>query len=237
MTAEHDSLRDLLAAVALGAATPEEAERVRAHAEGCAVCREELDGMLTAASALALAVPQQDPPRALKGRIMDAVRQETSPAPIGRPRPSWHLPRPRIAGAWPALAAGLAAVAIGLLVWNITLQGYGGTDVTAIALRGDPTAAPAVRGQVLVVRDHGTAVIRLNGLRPLGPGRGYELWTIRGNRPESAGFLAQPAAGRGVAATADLDGVTALAVTPEPLTNTRAPTGAKIVVAALPRRG
>jgi hypothetical protein len=37
-----------------------------------------------------------------------------------------------------------------------------------------------------------------------------------------------------VAAAQDLDGVTALAVTPEPPDNTRAPTGPMVAVASLP---
>jgi hypothetical protein len=105
--------------------------------------------------------------------------------------------------------------------------------VTAISVRGAPPA-PGISGQVLVLRDQDTAVVRLRNLPPAGAGRAYELWAIRDGRPVSAGFMTASEGDGAVAATQDLDGVTALAVTPEPRSNTRAPTGPQVVVAPLP---
>jgi Anti-sigma-K factor rskA, C-terminal len=233
---EHDRVKDLLAAVALGAATREEAERASIHADECAVCREELDGLLAASAALALEVPQREPPPDLRERVMTAVRAE----PRGAERPPAPAPRRRFlpalvpGRAWAPVAAVLAAAVIGLVVWNVVLQsGSEGERVTAIAVRGGPSA-PGVRGQVLVLRDRGAAVVRLEDLPPAGRGRAYELWAIRDGRPVSAGFMAPEGRGSAVAAAGDLSGVSALAVTPEPTGNTSAPTGPRVVVAPLP---
>jgi hypothetical protein len=89
-----------------------------------------------------------------------------------------------------------------------------------------------VTGRVLIEED-GTAVMRVSGLPVPEPGESYELWTIRDGQPRSEGFAAQTADGELVVATADIDGATALAVTPEPRTNTTAPTGPQYVVVPL----
>jgi anti-sigma-K factor RskA len=235
MTAEHDAMRDLVAAVALGAATPDETRQVQTHAEGCAVCREELDGLRTAVSELALSVPQHDPPARLKRAVMEAVRAEAPRPARRRWRPRLRLPA--LSSPWPAVAAALAALALVLVGWNVALQtGDEGSDVTAIQLRGTQ-AAPGVRGQVLYLRDQGAAVVRLSRLPQTGPGRGWELWAIRDGSPVSAGFMRQPGRGEALGATADLADVTALAVTQEPLTNTSAPTSDIVAMASVPSQG
>lgn len=234
---EHDGVKDLLAAVALGAATPDEARRVETHAGTCAICREELDGLRAATAALAAEVPQREPRPELRDRVLAAARAEprgageapaAAPPPRRRRLPSLALGRP-----WVAVAAVLAAAVVALISWNVILQRGDREHVTDIALRGGPSA-PGVRGQVLVLNERGTAVVRLSNLPPAGEGRAYELWAIRGGRPVSAGFMARSGAQGAVAATDDLEGVTALAVTPEPTGNTSAPTGPKVVVAPIP---
>ena len=109
MTREHDTLRDLIAPVAVGAAEPHETARVEAHAERCAACGEELASLRAAAAALAIAVPQHDPPPSLKASLMSTVRAEAAGRAAGEAA-SEH-PRPRRAGrgrrvlgipAWPA---------------------------------------------------------------------------------------------------------------------------------------
>ena len=98
MTREHDALRDLIAPVALGAADPHEIARVEAHVAECAVCREELGSLRSAAGVLAVAVPQRDPSADLKASLMRTVRAEAAEragdagAEAGGGRPA---PRPR----------------------------------------------------------------------------------------------------------------------------------------------
>ncbi len=53
----HDDTREMLAALALDALSPEEREAARAHVAGCAECQRELAALENAAGALAYAVP------------------------------------------------------------------------------------------------------------------------------------------------------------------------------------
>lgn len=243
MTREHDVVRDLMAPVALGAAEPHEIARVEAHAAECAVCREDLAGLRTGADALALSVPQVDPPPGLRESIMATVRAEAAampaaaaaPAPArARARRRWRLPALR---PWPALAVAAALIA-GLVAWNVALQVRGDDRpaVTALAVAGTDDA-PVVEGRVLYAPEDGTAVVRLSRLPPAGAGKGYELWVIENGAPRSAGFLELVAPGVGVGLAADLGEATALAVTPEPLDNLDVPTGPMIVEVPLPARG
>lgn len=215
----HDALRDLIAPVALGAATEHETAEVERHAATCHDCRAELDILRGAAAGLALDVPQLDPPPALKMRVMDAVRADNRArlpvAPVRRRRLS----------AWPALAGAMAVLAVGLLTWNVTLQGGGSGG------REIPVATASVSGSVVI--EDGAAVMRLTGLPALRADEGYELWTIRDGTARSEGFAARTAQGEVVVATADLDGVSALAITPEKRSNTAAPSVAPVVAVPL----
>jgi anti-sigma-K factor RskA len=230
----NDDHRDLLVAVALGIADPHEvAEVERLIAENPAY-RGELFELRSAVAEMALSVPQVEPPSRLKGSIMDAVRAEQpapqrARAPRTRGRLAW--PSWRHAGAWPALAGGFAAVAIGLLTWNLVTgaddpsRGRNLTVQTAAAV-------PNAVGDARVLSD-GTAVVRLSGLPRVPAGKAYELWVIGPKGPVSAGFLGTKANGDLVATAEQLDGATALAITPERIDNTTAPTSTPIVTVAL----
>ncbi len=241
MTNEHDVLHDLLAPVALGAAEPSEVARVEAHAADCPICREELAGLRDAAGVLAVAVPQEEAPPALKDSIMQvvraeaaerAVREEPAPAPAPRPRRSRWLPGLR---PWPALAA-LAAVAALLLAWNIALQvgddGGGGPEVATLPVTGT-AAAPGVTGRMIYVPTEDTAVMRLERLPALDPGDAYQLWVLRDGRARSAGLFEPtgPAQAQGVAA--GVVGADGLAVTAQPATSRDVPEGPILVQSSL----
>jgi anti-sigma-K factor RskA len=229
----NDEHRDLLVAVALGIAEPHEVAEVdRLIAENPAY-HGELAELRSAAAAMALSVPQIDPPSELRGSIMDAVRAEMpaqrARSPHVRRRfvwPSW-----RQAGAWPALAGGLAAVAIGLATWNVVASSDAPNRGRSLTVQ-TTAAVPNAVGDARVLPD-GTALVRLSGLPRVPAGTAYELWVIGPNGAVSAGFLGSKANGDLVAMADQLDGATALAVTPERLDNTTAPTSTPIVTVAL----
>ena len=223
---DHDAIRTLLAPVALGAATDQERADVERHAASCHDCRAELDGLRAAASQLALDVPQLDPPPALKGRIMDAVRAE----PRRTSAPAVVPTRRRRFAAWPAAAGVLGALVVGLVAWNLTLRSD--SDVTRTIAIAPTTQTPTVAGTVQL-REDGSAVMRVTGLPELPTDQGYELWTIRDGTARSEGFAARTASGELVVATADLSGVETLAITPERRTNTTAPTVTPVVAVPL----
>lgn len=222
----HDHIRELIAPVALGSATPAEEADVERHAASCHECRAELEALRGAATGLALEVPQLDPPPQLKARVMDAVRAD------GRARAviASQSPRRRRLAVWPATAGALAVLAAGLVAWNVRLQSDGSSGRAPIAFVG--ATNPAISGTVVVGED-GVAVMRVRGLDPPPVGVGYELWTIRDGVPRSEGFAAMTPQGEVVVATAGLDGATALAVTPEVRTNTAAPSVDPIIVVPL----
>lgn len=249
MTAEHDALRDLIAPVALGAAEPHEIARVEAHAAECAVCREELTSLRATADALAVAVPQLDPPPDLKASLMATVRAEAparaeaagvTGAPVrtaGTPasgRRSW-LPA-RLMRPWPAMAA--LAIVAALVLSVVAIQSNSGGPgpaggSTAIAVTGTADA-PGVTGRIVYVPDEDTAVVTLSRLPQLDPGDAYQLWIIReGQDPQSAGLFEPTGPAEAQTVATGLAGADALAVTAQPRTSRTTPQGPILVEAAL----
>jgi anti-sigma-K factor RskA len=224
---DHNAIRELIAPVALGAATEQETTDVERHAATCHDCRAELDLLRAAAAGLALEVPQLDPPPALKARVMDAVREEN------RSRALLAPPRGRRWALFPSLAGALAVLVVGLVVWNVSLQenDRAGRQISFVG-----TKDPGVSGRV-VIDAKGAAVMRITGLPALASDQSYELWTIRDGTPRSEGFGARTAQGEVVVATADLAGASALAITPEHRSNTSAPSDTPIVVVPLASTG
>lgn len=220
---DHNAIRGLIAPVALGAATEQETTDVERHAATCDDCRAELDLLRGAAAGLALEVPQLDPPPTLKARVMDAVRAEN------RVQAAVAPPRRRRWASWPSLAGAMAVLAVGLVAWNVSLQG---NDPASRQISFVGTKDPGVSGRV-VIDAKGAAVMRITGLPALAADQGYELWSIRGGTPRSEGFAARTSQGEVVVATADLAGATALAVTPEQRSNIAAPSDTPIVVVPL----
>lgn len=232
MTGEHDALRDVIAAVALGAAPPDEVARVEAHAAECLVCREELAQLRVAADGLATAVPQHEPRQELKDALMATVRAEarvaspgtavaSAPSPARRRRIWFTLPRMRVA------LAVMGVALVGLLAWNVTL--LRDTPATANVVVSPITgtdALPAARGQVVFLRGRDTAVVQFEGLPALPSDRAYQLWALRpGVAPRSVGLLEDDGARRQAVAIGDLAGIETFAITAQPRTNRAAPEG------------
>jgi anti-sigma-K factor RskA len=98
---EQESPQDLAAAYALGALSAEEARRFEAYLAGSPEAQREVAEYREVAALLALAGPEPAPSPDLRERVLARGR-----APAARPAPV----RPRSAGPWSALAAGLVAV-------------------------------------------------------------------------------------------------------------------------------
>lgn len=241
---EHETARDLLAPVALGAAEPAEIERVEAHAAECPICREELAGLRGAAGILAVAVPQEEAPPALKESIMLIVRAEAAERAAqeesAEERAPARAPRPRrgrwLSGLrpWPALAA-VAAVAALLLAWNVALQvgdDGGGAEVATLPVAGT-AAAPGVTGRVIYLPGEDAAVVRLSRLPALDAGEAYQLWVLRDGVPRSAGLFEPIGPTQAQSVASGLAGADALAVTAQPRTSRAAPEGPILVEAPL----
>lgn len=213
----HDRSADA-AAYALGALQPHETEAFRRHLAECVLCREEVAGFSETVDALPAAVPQYRAPRALRKRVVGAVRE--------RPRRFLGLP---LVLSPPRLASGLAAAAtIGALALAVFIG-------TQLAGTGSRVVAASVGDAALQLSGgHGELVI--HHLPPPPPGRIYELWLKRGNQaPSPTGTLfsvtRQGTANVGVPGT--LSPGTAVMVTAERDGGSQAPTRAPVVMARL----
>jgi len=142
----HDEQRELAALYALGALTPAERRAFEAHLAGCAECTAEVKSLSAVTSALAQAVPQQDPPASLRARILGQVGgadPRAQPAPAGRrPLATAYLP-------WLATAA-MVVLAIGLGVYAATLRSR--VETLEFRLRAAMQQADASERQIAELR-------------------------------------------------------------------------------------
>jgi anti-sigma factor RsiW len=233
MSGIHDCGGDL-AAYALGALEPAEAEAFETHLAGCAICRDEFEALRGVVQALPMASPQYPAPRRLRRRIMRTVAEEPSPA--HHTAPTSRLRRaPRRGRAWsPGLALGGAvAAACVAVVLAITLTGHG-SGRNARLIRAQVTGGA-----------HGSAELRVSGTRGelvvhhlTAPSRDhvYEVW-LKSPRsapvPASVLFSVSSAGNADVGLPRSLRGMSVMMVTSEPDGGTLHPTTPPVIVAQL----
>jgi anti-sigma-K factor RskA len=71
---DHDELNGRAAAYVLGTLDPGEYAEFRAHVSGCADCGSTVCALLSVVGALAHAAPPDDPPEALRARVIERIR-------------------------------------------------------------------------------------------------------------------------------------------------------------------
>jgi anti-sigma-K factor RskA len=182
---EPGTVHELTAAYALDALDSSEQREFEEHLRSCEICREELASFQAAAASLGFAVESPQPPPALRGRILDRVREERAVVvPFRRPRV--------VLGAVSGIAAVAAAVAIGLGIWAASLSNDLDSARDAIDVLGDPGARSfelsGAAGR-LVVAPEGQAALVVRNLDAAPAGRTYEVWVIEGNRARPAGLF------------------------------------------------
>jgi len=230
----HDEHHDDVGAYLLGALPELEMIAFERHMMGCDTCRDEISQLRSATDALALGVPQVEPPPALKKSVIDAIRDE-SPAAKKRSfrLPSFQLPRFRPAMAW---------VSAAFLLGAGVLAGYGGYALTSDEKSGstrtlagvvDRERSPDATATLVIPEGDGDATLRVHGMPALPEGFVYEVWYDHGDRITPAGTFTVAADGRGAAALPDgLEGVKRVMVTREraPRARTPSPPGPLITV-------
>lgn len=201
----------------LGALEPDEARAYLHHLEHCAACREEVAALGPVLAALPSAAPARRAPRAVRRRVLRAVRAEPKAA-VGRP-PRIRLLAPSARAGW--LALGLSAVAAALVHVGST-HPHG-------------RAIPAAVGQAELHVARGHAELVVDRLPPLGPDETYELWLVTPGRspvPTTLfGVSSRGAADVGV--PGDLHGVTRVLVTVEPRGGSIVPSSRPVIVERL----
>lgn len=112
----HDELRELTGGYVLDALSDAERRALDAHLATCAECAREVRELRAVAGGLAYAVPQIDPPAALRDRVLAHAVQ----GPRTSSRTSAHERPARAAVAtWLAAAASIAAIALGLYAMTL----------------------------------------------------------------------------------------------------------------------
>jgi anti-sigma-K factor RskA len=261
-SAEHESVRDLAAAYALGALSPEETREFEAYLASSPEAQREVAEYRDVAALLALAGPEAAPSEGLRERVLSGLsRQKTRAAPR---RPSSVI--------WGALAASLlAAVGLGFALMstrNQLAQVQGRLDSTVVqvaSLRGQLDSAvklvyardttlkrifepgvalfqltasgdPDPNIQLFWDRNRNSAVLHASGLRQVDPGKAYQLWFIKDGKPvPSVTFKPEPTGHvkiEPLAVPSDGD-ISAAAVTIEPEAGSQQPTTPIVMVGSL----
>jgi hypothetical protein len=242
------------AAYVLTALDGTELAQFRAHLPTCPICTAEVATLGATAAQLPLLIddtaPESEPPIALRQRIIDAVAAERAPAAAPLPFPTAR----RWAQPYAVAAVLLLALSLGLLAWNLNVQGdlraarsernQAQAAVIQVQQERDQaqaalaetrfqlaaTAGQGASGEIVYLRERQQAVIVVNGLPALGPGQVYQLWLITGGTPQpSTVFLSSTTA---VQANLTQFQLAAITIEPGPSGST-APTTTPIVTANL----
>jgi anti-sigma-K factor RskA len=224
----HDRRSDEIAAYLLGALEPGEAAELERHLAGCEECRTELEWLRPAVQLLPESVERVEPPRELRGRLMEQVRfeAETAAAPQrarGQGIRGWSL-RP-LAG-----LAALALIVAAVAAYAISDSGTGEGNTTTVVAGHSPGVTAEM------VRDGESGTLHMANLHQLPRDEVLQAWVERDGRVESAKTLFVPNQDGTASATIDrMDGVSTVMVTAEPRGGSVQPTGEPIVSVAMPQ--
>jgi anti-sigma-K factor RskA len=234
MSAEHEELENSVAAYVLGSADPQDEDRLRAHIDACASCREMAARLAPGVSALSLEPEPIKPPVRLEERLLTAATAvRGTAAPPQRRRLFALAGPPRLRFRAPGLRAGLAAAAVLLFAVGAT-AGVGVDRLALLKPAGSPTTAEVQRyqlagsGRMAGVQAHamylkrdGLTLIDFRYLPQPDQGHVYQLWLITDDgKPISAAVFAPESDGsKVVLVDRNLNGIKALAMTAEPAPN------------------
>jgi len=255
--AEFGTPRDLAAAYALGALDAPEAKAFEELLARDAELAREVAEYREVAALLALAEPASSPPDGLRARVLaGAPSQPISAAPskqAGFNWMPWALAAALLLAAW--MGAGRARLgarldeAYALLsrrdtmlaerdtlleVQQRTLDALlaPGVELYQLTATGDPV--PGV--QLFWDRKRNRAIIHSFGVKPLPDDRTYQLWFIQNGKPVPSVTFRPAADGRAQVESIEVPsgaGVTAAAITEEPLGGSPQPTSAIYLVGKL----
>jgi anti-sigma-K factor RskA len=255
---DQDSPRDLAAAYALGALSPDEAARFEAYLATSAEARRDVSDYREVATLLALGGPESAPGGALRDRVLARIGARSA-----RPQPSaGHASGggAREYGLWVALAAslllvmglGAAALSTGrqlaaakqlaasagqqLAERDATLDAIlaPGVQLVQLTASGDPE--PGI--QLFWDRQRHRAIVNGYRLRPVAPGKAYQLWFIKDGKPVPSVTFKPAPDGRASVGTVPVPGdgsISAAAVTVEPEAGSPQPTSPILLVGTLPK--
>jgi len=251
-TMSCEEFLDRAAALALDSVDPEEATLVEDHAVACPKCAVHLQEFREVAALLGSAVPQLDPPEALRPRVLEAARL-THPAPATAARRL--RPRLRLSPAWLVAAASLVLSVVAVIRVaamqsqiaalqsdaQIARERAARYDHVAEVLASDRLAIrplqPVVvtmpsRGMVYMDPLSGTGMVMCHNMPPLEQGHAYQVWFVRGTERVSGGLLWPDHYGNGytlIQVPTDLQSFDSVGLTDEPGSGSDWPTTPRVI--------
>lgn len=242
---DDKAFNDLKDAYVLGALPEEERASVEAYLALNPERQAEVDELAGIAGLLALSTPEHEPPAGLRGRVMSVVEAEAAPSRTERARPaaSW-LGR---LGGFQNVALGAAAVLlVGLLSWNVLLQGdvrdlRGQVDQAQSQNQAQETreiklggawAERGARAEVTAIKDD-RAIIVVEDMPSMPEDRTGQVWVIDNDVPEPGGLLEPSGNMAATAITTSLSEADAIAVTVEPAGGSEKPTTDPVLIKEL----
>jgi anti-sigma-K factor RskA len=226
-----EEIEELASAYAFGALPDAQRAAVAAHLASCDR-HPEMRELKAVAASRALAAEEMEPPLALKSRLMEAIQADRrakqsatgTPTPVGRLFETirgWFA-SPRLGY---GLSAALAVAVVGLLAWNISLQG-GSADQVVVSVSGSAS------GRVIYLKDEKLVVMDVHGLPALPSDKVYEVWSMSSGRATRHGLLTTVTGGDASASIPlDISGVSLLAVTVEQAPGVDQPTTSPVLQA------
>jgi anti-sigma factor RsiW len=225
-----------VAAYVLGALEQSELDNYLAHLDDCAQCRDEVLQLQSAVDSLALAVPRWQAPESMRARVMATVHAEAEllraagheadrPPPVRARRLRWSLN--------PSFAAAAAGVlAVGVLIGALVFASGSSHRVRVIQAT---VLVPGHRATAaLQVADESHVQLVVKNMPTPPRGRIYEVWFARGTQPPEptdARFSVTRQGESSIAIPGNLNGVSKVLVTDEPLGGSLKPTRAPVIVA------
>jgi anti-sigma-K factor RskA len=203
---DHDRLRDAAGLYALGALAGDERDAFEAHLATCAECAAEVRALQGVVTALPYAVPQVDPPPALRSRVLAAVG-----APAASSRSMTQMParaRARFVSAGWLSAAAALVVAVALGAYAVSLrQRVGGLegqlreavnrlDLTEQRLAEATRAAERAQLRMAVLTSPDLKQVNLKGQPPAPRAAGRAFWSRSNGLLFAANALPPLPAGR-----------------------------------------
>ena len=241
---DDKSFEDLKDAYALGALPYNERATVEAYLALHPERQAEIDDMVGIAGLLALAPPEQEPPADLRRRLMQVVESEAvQPRAAESPSSSWF----GWLGGLRNVALGAAAVlVVGLLSWNVLLQGdvqdlRGQVEEARSANEAQQTreialdgtwAEQGARAEVTALKDD-RAILVVEDMPSMPEDRTGQVWVIHDDKPLPSGLLDPSGNMAATAITTPLRGADAIAVTIEPAGGSEKPTSDPVLVQEL----
>ncbi len=224
------------ASYVLGALPEHELESYRQHLGDCAECAAEILALQPAADSLALGVVRVEAPADLQTRLMSVVGGEAEL--LHAAGHEADLPPRRRAGWRARLAPALAtatALAAGLAIGALAINGSTST-VTRTQTIQAAVATPGYHATAALQKVGSHVVLVVTGMPAPPPGRIYEVWLERGTRapqPTDVLFSVTHSGGGSVGVPGNLEGVSKVLVTAEPLGGSLKPTREPVIVASI----